>query len=71
MDSCILPAVADGFVYLGSNDFKLYVSTGTTIWSRGLGAEVRSPAVADGYVYVTTYDYKNISNVWALGEPAL
>jgi outer membrane protein assembly factor BamB len=62
------PAVADGVVYVGSNDGKLYafaVSCGsggaicTPIWTGATGGPVRSsPAVADGVVYVDSDDGK-------------
>jgi len=50
------PAVADGKVYVGSDDGKVYclnASTGTLIWSHGTEeAAHSSPAVVDGRVYV-------------------
>ena len=56
------PAVADGRVYVGSADYKVYAlnaSTGSLIWSYTTGASVySSPAVADGRVYVGSYDSK-------------
>jgi hypothetical protein len=61
------PAVADGKVYVGSNDNKLYclnASTGALIWSYTTGNYVwSSPAVAEGNVYVGSYDGK----VYAFG----
>jgi len=56
------PAVADGKVYVGSDDYKVYclnASTGTKIWSYTIGHYVRSsPAVAYGKVYVGSTDDK-------------
>ena len=56
------PAVADGKVYVGSNDTKVYALnalTGALVWNYTTGAEViSSPAVADGKVYVGSYDDK-------------
>jgi hypothetical protein len=56
------PAVADGKVYVGSYDMKLYcldASTGASIWSFATGGAVpSSPAVADGKVYVGSADKK-------------
>ena len=61
------PAVADGKVYMGSYDGKVYclnASTGAKIWSYTTGGEVESsPAVAYGNVYVGAYDNK----VYAFG----
>jgi outer membrane protein assembly factor BamB len=49
------PAVADGVVYVGSGDGRLYAldaRTGKEKWSFNTGGEVfSSPAVADGVVY--------------------
>ena len=60
------PAVADGKVYVGSDDAKVYcldALTGTKIWSYTTGGGVDSPpAVAGGKVYVGSYD----SNVYCL-----
>lgn len=53
------PAVANGVVYVGSDDHKLYaVSTGgTVLWSRATKDKVRSsPAVAGGVVFVGSDD---------------
>jgi len=56
------PAVADGKVYVGSWDCKVYcldASTGAHIWSYTTGSCVySSPAVADGKVYVGSCDCK-------------
>jgi outer membrane protein assembly factor BamB len=50
------PTVANGVVYVGCNDTKLYAldaSTGSPIWNYTTGGMVQSsPAVADGVVYV-------------------
>ena len=66
------PAVANGVVYLGSTDGKLYAfdATGTTncsgtpktcapVWTAPTTAEIRhsSPAVANGVVYVGSQDH--------------
>jgi len=55
-------AVADGKVYVGSDDGKVYclnALTGTHIWNYTTGFPVdSSPAVADGKVYVGSYDHK-------------
>jgi outer membrane protein assembly factor BamB len=60
------PTVADGTVYIGSYDNKLYAldaSSGSQQWSYSTGDYVRSsPTVVDGTVYVTSYD----NNVYAL-----
>jgi len=55
------PAVADGRVYVGSYDCKVYclnASNGAFIWSYTTGGGVfSSPAVADGKVYVGSGDW--------------
>ena len=60
------PAVADGVVYVGSDDTRLYaldVSTGDLIWSYETdGAVTSSPAVSGGIVYVGSLD----NHVYAL-----
>jgi len=59
-------AVADGKLYVGSADNKVYclnASTGAFIWSYTTGGRVTSPAVADGRVYVGSADGK----VYAFG----
>jgi outer membrane protein assembly factor BamB len=60
------PAVADGMVYVGSFDDRIYclnASTGTQIWDYTTGAVVESsPAVSAGMVYVGSDDY----NVYCL-----
>lgn len=57
------PAVANGYVYCGSNDNKVYclnANTGVKLWSYTTGGTVRaSSAVINGYVYVGSYD-KNV-----------
>jgi len=56
-------AVANGVVYVGSEDSKIYAlnaSTGAQLWSfttTGLGVD-SSPAVANGVVYVGSFDAK-------------
>ncbi len=56
------PAVADGKVYVGSREGKVYAldaSTGAFIWSYTTGNEVQSsPAVAGGIVFVGSIDGK-------------
>jgi len=56
------PAVADGKVYVGSWDDKVYclnAATGAWIWDYTTGDIVySSPAVADGKVYVGSWDSK-------------
>jgi outer membrane protein assembly factor BamB len=56
------PAVANGVVYIGSGDNKLYAfdaTTGATLWTATTGDVVRSsPAVANGIVYVGGGDGK-------------
>ena len=62
------PAVADGKVYVGSYDKKVYcldASTGNKIWNYTTGDRVySSPAVANGMVYVGSWDY----NVYCLPQ---
>jgi outer membrane protein assembly factor BamB len=54
------PAVAGGYVYVGSSDFKIYclkATSGSYVWNYTTNAEVYSaPAVADGLVFVGSYD---------------
>ena len=56
------PAVANGVVYVGSVDTKVYAlnaSTGALIWSYATGNAVYcSPTVANGVVYIGSYDHK-------------
>jgi outer membrane protein assembly factor BamB len=58
--------VANGVVYVGSNDNNLYAlnaSTGGKLWQFTTGASVQSsPAVADGVVYFGSED----NNVYAV-----
>ena len=60
------PAVANGVVYVGSDDDNVYAlnaSTGAKLWSYATGGAVySSPAVANGVVYVGSDD----GNVYAL-----
>ena len=55
-------SVADGVVYLGSDDRNLYavdLASGAKKWSFASGGQIRStPAVADGLVYFISYDSK-------------
>ena len=61
------PAVANGVVYVGSYDGKVYAlnaKTGVELWSYTTGSYVfSSPAVANGVVYVGSED----SMVYAFG----
>ena len=54
------PAVADGKVYVGSDDYNIYcldAGNGAKLWDYKTGNEVHSsPAVADGKVYVGSRD---------------
>jgi outer membrane protein assembly factor BamB len=53
------PAVADGDVYVGSDDKKVYALTanGKALWAYATGGPVRSsPVVVDGVVYVGSED---------------
>jgi outer membrane protein assembly factor BamB len=59
------PAVANGVVYIGSDDGKVYAlnaTTGSKLWSyttsggTGANAVVSSPAVANGIVYLGSED---------------
>ncbi len=55
------PAVANGVVYVGSDNHNVYAlneSTGALVWSYTTGDEVSSsPAVANGIVYVGSWDH--------------
>ena len=48
--------MANGVVYVGSNDFKLHAfnaATGQPVWSAATGGQINSsPAVANGIVYI-------------------
>ncbi len=61
------PVVADGVVYLGTQQGWVRAvdgSTGEELWAVDLGAKVeQAPVVVDGAVFVVTAD----GNVWALG----
>lgn len=56
------PAVANGVVYVGSDDDKLYAlnaTTGAVLWTAPTGGDVdSSPTVANGVVYVGSDDGK-------------
>lgn len=61
------PAVVDGMVYVGSNDYNVYAlnaHTGRKLWRYATGNVVwdSSPAVVDGVVYVASAD----GNLYAL-----
>jgi outer membrane protein assembly factor BamB len=62
------PVVADGLVFIGSNDHFLHaiqVSTGHELWKFATDANVNStPAVAQGVVYVLSLD----GNAYAVDE---
>lgn len=64
------PAVADGKVYFGSIDGKVYclnAATGAFVWNYTIGSiVVSSPAVADGKVYIGTYDIYSDGKVYCL-----
>jgi Zn-dependent protease len=55
------PAVADGKVYVGSDDYSVYcldASTGAFVWKYTTTSYMRSsPAVVNGRVYVGSQDY--------------
>jgi outer membrane protein assembly factor BamB len=60
------PAVADGKVFIGSGDRKVYAlnaTDGSPIWSYTTSDEAHYPAVADGRVYIGSKDGK----VYAFG----
>jgi len=55
------PAVANGYVYVGSYDNRTYcldATTGALVWSYATGSPIwqSSPAVSDGYVYIGSSD---------------
>ena len=56
------PAVANGVLYVGSQDSNIYAfdaGTGAALWTAFTGAAVDSaPAVADGTVYVGSGDHQ-------------
>ena len=64
------PAVADGVVYIGSNDGNITAwnaTTGVMLWSFTTSNAVRSsPAVANGIVYVSSADWSPNTNLYAL-----
>jgi outer membrane protein assembly factor BamB len=64
------PAVANGVVYVGSDDnntYALNATTGAKLWNFTTGSGVfSSPAVANGTVYVGSVD----GNVYAIGNAA-
>jgi outer membrane protein assembly factor BamB len=61
------PAVSGGYVYVGSNDNKVYclnAATGTKVWEYETVSDVRSsPAVTGGYVYVQGEVFVKVGNV--------
>jgi hypothetical protein len=64
-------SVADGVVYVGSNEGTLYALnafTGAQIWNYNTGGMIGSaPAVASGVVYMGSWD----GNVYAIGTPII
>jgi outer membrane protein assembly factor BamB len=64
------PTVANGVVYIGSQDDKLYAfdaETGTLLWSYMTGRPIdSSPVVTNGMLYVGSWD----GNVYAFGLPS-
>jgi outer membrane protein assembly factor BamB len=64
------PAVVNGVVYVGSNDYNVYAlnaTTGAKLWNYTTGGNVESsPAVANGVVYVGSGIYGSNGNVYAL-----
>jgi outer membrane protein assembly factor BamB len=52
------PAIADGKLYIGSNDGYLYclnATSGTLLWNYRIGTEAKSsPAIADGKLYIVS-----------------
>jgi outer membrane protein assembly factor BamB len=63
--------VANGVVYIGSDDFSVYAlnaKTGSELWSYATGNEVlSSPAIVNGVVYVGSVDF----NIYAFGDSSL
>jgi eukaryotic-like serine/threonine-protein kinase len=54
------PVVANGLVYVGSNDGKVYAldaSTGAKVWSFRTSGSFYGPAVANGVVYVASSNH--------------
>jgi len=64
------PIVANGVVYIGSQDKKLYAldaETGSVLWSYTTGQPIdSSPTVINGMLYVGSWDGK----VYAFGLPS-
>ena len=55
------PAVANGIVYVGSDDHKVYAlaaSNGAKLWEYTTGGYTSTPAIADGVAYVWSQDGK-------------
>ena len=54
------PAVVDGVVYIGSENYNVYAlnaTTGAEVWSFATGSQVTAmPAVANGVVYIGSDD---------------
>ena len=56
------PTIANGIVYIGSQDHKLYAldaATGSTLWTYTAGNVIdSSPTIANGVVYVGSWNGK-------------
>lgn len=67
------PAVANGVVYVGSDDHKLYAfqaASGQPLWSASTNGPIySSPAVANGVVYVGSADAKLYAYQADTGQP--
>jgi outer membrane protein assembly factor BamB len=80
-DFCSSPSIADGKVFIGGDDGKLYClnsTTGQTIWSYLAGSTIRSsPIVAYGNIYVGCNAYSGFfsntpgGQVFAFGSQPL
>ena len=58
------PAVANGIVYIGSDDqylFAINSSNGNLVWKYKTGTTESSPAVADDIVYIGTFDSNTVA----------
>ncbi len=65
------PTVAEGVVYVGSQDHKLYAlsaQAGENLWNYATGGSiVSSPVVANGVVFVGSNDH----NLYAFNQTAI
>ena len=63
------PAVANGVVYVGSEDSNVYAlnaNTGVKLWNYSTGGVVKSsPAVANGMVYVGSNHFTLVYAFWS------